>query len=263
MVTLRGRLQVDTGPRPGLIAAASLLGLLVLGAALSSLFGAALMAQTVATLVVPATVMVLFWRAVRARLKERDDEIGTMLDFERVSYRSLAEFLGDVSHELMVHPERCSLRAESLAVAVDYHMVGPRLQVAVPDIVVVSDPNLLRQMLHILVGNALRHGGGRVAIWAASDGDSASLTVSDDGPGIPPEMNGRILERLVDLGPPTPGIGDSGTGLSIARALSDLMGGQITYKRDASWSHFSFRFPMNSAGARPEPARARLGAGVV
>lgn len=263
MVTLRGRLQVDTGPAPGLFGAACLTGFVVLGAALWSLFGVAVTAQIVATLVVPATVMVLFWRAVRARLKERDGEVATMLDVERVSSRALAEFLADVSHELLVHPEPCSLRSESLAVAVDYRMVGPRLQVAVPDIVVTTDPNLLRQMVHILVGNALRHGGQRVAIWGTVDGDWASLTVSDDGAGIPPERDGRLFERLVDLGKQTPGVGDTGTGLSIARALSDLMGGQMSYRRDASWSHFSFRLPVNSAGARPEPARARLGAGVV
>jgi signal transduction histidine kinase len=207
--------------------------------------------------------MVLFWRAVRARLDERDDEIEEMLDFERVSSRALAGFLADVSHELLVHPERCSLRAEALAVAVDYRMVGPRLRVAVPDIVVVADPKLLRQLLHILVGNALRHGGERVAIWAAADGEWANLTVSDDGPGIPSQLDGRLFERLVDLGKRTPGIGDSGTGLSIARALGDLIGGELTYKRDASWSHFSFRMPMTSAGGHSEPARARLGAGVV
>jgi signal transduction histidine kinase len=256
-------LQVDTGPRPGLIAVAFLTGFVLLSAVLSGLIGVALTVQIAATVVVPATVMVLFWRAIRARLEERDVEIDAMIDFERVSHRALAEFLADVSHELLVHPERCSLRAESLAVAVDYRMVGPRLQVAVPDIAVVTDPNLLRQLLHILVGNALRHGGERVAIWGAAEGDWASLIVSDDGQGVPPHLDGRLFERLVDLGKQTPGIGDSGTGLSIARALSDLLGGEMKHKRDASWTHFSIRIPINSAGTRPEPARARLGAGVV
>jgi signal transduction histidine kinase len=263
VVTLRGRLQVDTGPGPGLIAVACLTGFVVLGAAVSSLFGVARTAQIVVTLLVPATVMILFWLAVRARVIEREDEIEAMLDFERVSSRVLAEFLADVTHELSVHPERCSLRAEALAVAVDYRQVGSRLRVAVPDIVVVTDPHLLRQLIHILVGNALRHGGERVAIWGAADGEWAALNVSDDGPGIPPELDGRVFERLVDLERPTPGVGDSGTGLSIARALGDLMGGQMTYRRDASWTHFSFRLPLNAVGGHPEPARARLGAGVV
>jgi signal transduction histidine kinase len=263
VVTLRGRLQVDAGPGPGLTAVACLTGFLVLGAALSSLVGVALTVQIVATLVVPATVMVLFWRAIRARVNEREEEIEAMLDFERVSSRALAEFLAEVSHELPVHPEACSLRAEALAVAVDYRVVGPRLQVAIPDILVVTDPHLLRQLLHILVGNALRHGGERVAIWGTTDGEWATLNVSDDGPGVPHELDDRLFERLVDLGRQTTEVGDSGTGLSIARALSDLMGGRITYRRDASWTHFSFRLPMSVLGERPEPARARLGAGVV
>jgi len=263
VVTLRGRLQVDTGPGPGLTAVACLTGFLLLGAALSSLVGVARTAQIVATLLVPATVMVLFWRAVRARVNEREEEAEALLDFERVSGRALAEFLADISHELPVHPERCTLRAEALAVAVDYRLVGSRLRVAVPDIVVVTDPHLLRQLLHILVGNALRHGGERVAIWGTADAEWASLTVSDDGPGVPPELNGRLFERLVDLGNQTTEVVDTGTGLSIARTLGDLMGGQVTYRRDASWTHFSFRLPLNVLGERPEPARARLGAVVV
>jgi light-regulated signal transduction histidine kinase (bacteriophytochrome) len=246
-----------------LTAVACLTGFVVLGTALSSQFGVAQAAQIMITLLAPATVMILFWRAVRARVVERELNIEAMLDFERASSRALAEFLADVSHELPVHPERCSLRAEALAVAVDYRLVGPRLRVAVPDIVLSSDPHLLRQLLHILVGNALRHGGDRVAIWAATEGDWAVLNVSDDGPGVPPEIAGRLFERLVVLGKPTKEIGDSGTGLSIARTLGDLMGGQITYRRDASWTHFSFRLPLNVVGGDPEPARARLGAGVV
>jgi len=263
VVTLRGRAQVDTGPGPGLTLVACLTGFVVLGAALLSLFGVARTAQIVVTLLVPATVMILFWRAVRARVMERQAEVEAMLDFERVSSRALAEFLADVSHELVVHPERCSLRAEALAVALDYRQVGPRLQVAVPDIAVVTDPHLLRQVLHILVGNALRHGGERVAIWGATDGEWAALNVSDDGPGIPPELDGRLFERLVDLGSQTSGVGDTGTGLSIARVLGELMGGQMTYRRDASWTHFSLRLPLSVVGARPEPNRARFGAGVV
>lgn len=259
MVTLRGRLQVDTGPGPGLIAVACLTGFVVLGAALSGQFGVARTAQIVVSLLVPATVMVLYWRVIRARVMEREAEI----DFERVSNRAQAEFLADVSHELVLHPERCSLRAEALAVAVDYRQVGPRLRVAVPDIVVVTDPHLLRHLLHILVGNALRHGGERVAIWGAEDGDWAAMNVSDDGLGLPPEFSGRVFERFVDLGKQTSGVGATGTGLSIARALGDLMGGQMTYRRDATWTHFSFRLPLNVVGERPEPARARLGAGVV
>ncbi len=263
VVSLRGRLRVDTGPGPGLTVVACLTGFVVLGLVLSSSLGVVRTAQIMVTLLVPATIMFLFWRAIRARVVERDEEIKAMLDFERVSSRALAEFLADVSHELPVHTERCSLRSEALAVAADYQVVGPRLQVAVPDIVVVTDPHLLRQLLHILVGNALRHGGERVAIWGAADGESVVLNVSDDGPGIPPELDGRLFERLVDLGKQTPAVGDTGTGLSIVRALGDLMGGQISYRRDASWTHFSLRLALNAVGERPEPARARLGAGVV
>ena len=171
------------GHRAAVILVLSMIGLVVLGIALSGTVGAASIVQIGLNLIVPAIVMILFWQAARTRLRLREAEFEAALELEGVTGRATGQFLASVTHELTPHPERCRLRAEALVVAVDYQDVGADVKVAVPDILVTTDPHLLRQILHILVGNAVRHGGHRVAIWASAEGDAVRLVVSDDGPG--------------------------------------------------------------------------------
>jgi signal transduction histidine kinase len=240
----------------------SLVGIMLLGILLSGAFGAARAFQLAITLIVPAAVMVGYWIAARGRLLEREAEFEAALEMETVTNRASGEFLAVVSHELAAHSEPCNLRAEALAVAVDYRNVRPELKVAVPDVVVVTDPHLLRQVLHILVSNAIRHGGERVAIWAVPEDPGIQLTVSDDGRGLPDELAARLFDNYVDLAARGRDSWRGGSGLKLARALSELIGGQMTYKRDPNWTHFSVRLRLENEVARPSQDRVPLEAGV-
>lgn len=240
----------------------SLIGIVALGIAVSRVFGAVRTLQIAINFVVPAAVMVLFWIRARTRLLEREAELDTALELEGVANRATGQFLAAVAHELVPHPEQCRLRAEALVVAVDYQDVGADLKVAVPDIVVTTDPQLLRQILHVLVGNAVRHGGHRVAIWAAVEGEDLRLTVSDDGPGLPEELSDRVFARYVDLADMAETTARGGSGLAVACALSELIGAQMSYKRDPSWTHFSVRLPSGTTARKWHSDRVRLQAGV-
>lgn len=258
---MRERLEVATGPRPGVIAASSLVGVVVLVVVWASVtFGGARTAQVILTLLIPSLVMYGFWRLARSRIQAHDAEVGAILGREAVTNRSLGGFLAGVAHELTPHPERTSLRAEALATAVEYRDADARIEVAVPDVVVVTDPLFLRQLIHLLVDNALRHGGSRIAIWAASKSGGIELAVSDDGPGMPSALADRAFQRTVDLG--SSRAPDAGAGLSIARALSDALGAGIAYKRDPTWSHFTMSLPLEAAPERREADRRSLSAGV-
>lgn len=241
--------------------ALSVIGLVVLGISVPGMFGAVGTAQIAVTLVVPAAVLILFWRAFRARLRKREAELEIVLGLETVTGRAISGFLAGVSHELTPHPEACNLRAEALVVAVDYQEVGANLKVAVPDIVVETDPLLLRQILHVLVGNALRHGGRRVAIWAVAESESLRLTVSDDGPGLPPEIGEHVFEPYLDIAEEARAGRKPGSGLTVARVLGELIEGELAHTRDSSWTHFSVRMPLVATGASPLPDRVPLQAG--
>ena len=80
----------------------------------------------------------------------------------------------------------------------------------------VLDPTFLSTALHNLVGNAIealaKHGGSRVtlAVATASEGAELRVSVTDDGPGIPPEIQGRIFDPFFSTK------GKQGTGLGLA-----------------------------------------------
>lgn len=244
-----------------MFAVSSLFGLVVLAIALaSSSAGFARIAQFGLTLIIPAVLMVIFWRVARDRVLEHEADAVARVDLEQLASRHLSGFVAAVSHELTPHPEPCSLRGEALAVAVDYQALGSRVEVAVPDAVVDVDPLFLRQMLHVLIDNAVRHGGTRIAVWAAPEGADVRLTVSDDGTGLPEALDGHVFERFLDIGGGLP-VAPSASGLAIARALSDATGGAIAYKRDPNWTHFSFRL-LVSPNQGSHNDRMSLSAGV-
>lgn len=86
-----------------------------------------------------------------------------------------------------------------------------------------ADPLRLREVLTNLLTNALRHARHEVWIRGWPSDGRWTLTVSDDGPGIAPEVAPRIFDRFVK-GSDSMG---TGLGLSIARDLVLAHGGTI------------------------------------
>jgi signal transduction histidine kinase len=234
-----------------LILVLGLFALLALAVYAAGRLGSALTAQVAVSFVVPALVMLLFWRAARKRLDRHEHAMALAIRLERVENRATGRFLVDVAHELTPHLERCSARDEALAVAVEYQGAGADIKVAVPDVEIETDPHILGQILHTLVGNAIRHGGGRIAIWAVIEGQSLRLNVSDDGPGLPAGLGDAVFERYVDLAGSGGASRRPGWGLTTARVLGEKIGAGLGYKRDPSWSHFSVRLPLDSAATTP------------
>lgn len=83
----------------------------------------------------------------------------------------------------------------------------------------------LAQVVDVLVDNAVRHAGdgATVTVACATEGPSVTLTVTDDGPGIPEEHLARAVERFWHNGSG----GGSGLGLPIADRLVHAHGGTL------------------------------------
>ena len=88
-----------------------------------------------------------------------------------------------------------------------------------------GDRALLHEALANLAHNAIAHGreGGAVTIEAAADALGASLAVIDDGPGLAPEVSGRVGERFAK----GRGSRGSGLGLAIAHTVIERHGGRL------------------------------------
>jgi signal transduction histidine kinase len=95
---------------------------------------------------------------------------------------------------------------------------------------VAVDRERMEQVLTNLLENAVRHARERIVVSAEKvPGDGLSLSVRDDGDGIPPESLSHVFERFYRLDTARDRVsGGSGIGLAIAKALVGAHGGRIS-----------------------------------
>lgn len=79
----------------------------------------------------------------------------------------------------------------------------------------------LREVLGVLLDNALRHGTGTVTLTARHGSGTAVIEVGDAGPGVPDELVPYVFERGFS------GRGSTGVGLALARALVEADSGRL------------------------------------
>jgi len=116
-----------------------------------------------------------------------------------------------------------------------------------------GDPARLRQLVVILVDNAVRHTprGGSVRVQVRDDGNDAVVEVDDDGPGIRPEDMPRVFERFWRA--PGSAGGGTGLGLAIAKSIVDLHEGRIEVaNRPEGGARFTVRLPAADGSASTE-----------
>lgn len=116
--------------------------------------------------------------------------------------------------------------------------------------IVHGDGDLLGAMLNNLLANAIEHSpaGSVIDVGLERDNGAVAIGVRDHGPGIPESERSRIFEMFVrgadDVGRP-------GLGLSVARAVAELHGGEIvvTDPPDARGALFIVRLPTGEYAA--------------
>jgi two-component system, OmpR family, sensor histidine kinase CiaH len=119
-----------------------------------------------------------------------------------------------------------------------------RIVVDPAPVVVEGDPARLRQLVMILVDNAIRHSptGGEVRVAVRLDGSSAVLEVEDDGRGVNPEDMPHVFERFWRA-PGAPS-GGTGLGLAIAKWIVDRHQGTISVRnREDGGASFRVSLP--------------------
>lgn len=114
-----------------------------------------------------------------------------------------------------------------------------------------ADGVRLAELLNNLLDNAVRYSrpGGRVTVRVAP-GARPAVSVSDDGPRIPPAERERVFERFHRL--LETHAGGSGLGLAIVREIASLHGAEITLEDDVDGvgNTFSVTFPAPAPVAR-------------
>jgi PAS domain S-box-containing protein len=141
---------------------------------------------------------------------------------------------------------------------------GHRLELALsePPLALYADPVRLTQVLGNLLNNAAKYtpSGGTVLLAARCDGDQALVTVADNGIGIAPDKLEEVFEMFAQVrgNPQQLGHGGLGIGLSLARSLVHLHGGQIGAASAGAdrGSSFTIRLPLVPHDAPPRQTTA-------
>jgi two-component system OmpR family sensor kinase len=109
-------------------------------------------------------------------------------------------------------------------------LLDPERTITCTDLVkvaVAGDRDALKQVLLILLDNALKYTNGAIAVSTAIIDERAAIRIHDSGPGIDPEALPHVFERFYreDEARSRPGIG---LGLPIAKALVEAQDGTIS-----------------------------------
>ena len=120
------------------------------------------------------------------------------------------------------------------------------VSVSIPDdLQVRAEPDLLARALANAVRNAVRYAGedGPITIMAVPSGEeTVLLTVSDHGPGVPPDAIDRLFDPFFrPEAARTRETGGTGLGLAIVKSCVETCGGQVAVRnRDPRGLELSF-----------------------
>lgn len=186
-----------------------------------------------------------FAETVREEARRMLRTIETFLILSRVQRGERLAIVADVAvvETVLEAVQACQEAARARAVR-----IVPRMQVdeTAAEPVVRGDDDLLRSMLENLIHNAVRHSpeGGVVRVDTTVAVKDVSITVEDDGTGIPDNQFNEIFEPFVQAGADNTR-GSAGVGLAIAKGVANLHGGTISAENhNGGGARVSVRLPL-------------------
>lgn len=113
------------------------------------------------------------------------------------------------------------------------------------DLIIISDPLRLKQVLSNLINNALKFTSrGTINFSCEKKSGELIFCVSDTGTGIPEEAKSKIFDRFTKFNYQGMNVEGSGIGLAIAEKLVSLLNGRIWFKSEfGKGSDFYFSIP--------------------
>jgi PAS domain S-box-containing protein len=167
--------------------------------------------------------------------------IGDLLDIEKVKSGMMEVNRESISLQKMFE----SSVEQSVGFA---HELGVSLKFEPTDAIVEADEQMLLRILANLVSNAVKFSpkGGTVKLSAKINNETVTVTVEDQGAGLPPDMLESVFDRFQQAPNQTARTrGGSGLGLAICKALVELHGGKIWAESELNQgTRFRFEMPI-------------------
>ncbi len=205
--------------------------------------------------------------AIMSLYTVKDGYLGEVNPAQRKSLDSVAQsldyFLDMIKNYLdLSRLEKGELEVRKSSVSLYTHIVTPVLEALerelrerqivvenrIPeDMVLHADGNLLRVVYDNLLSNAIKYGreGGAIVLDAQRSNGQVTLSVRNDGEGIPPEKMSLLFKKFSRLDSPEyAGKKGTGLGLYICREVVEKHGGEIwADSKVGEWVKFSFTLP--------------------
>jgi len=157
----------------------------------------------------------------------------------------------------------CDLSEIVINAVSDARVAGPdhawQLRLPQYPVIAYGDQHRLQQVMVNLLANARTHTPPRTQVYTevSVSGPDAVVTVTDNGPGIPPEVSNRVFERFArgDVSrtrtPDASAGGSTGLGLAIVAAVVSAHHGSVAVTSHPGRTQFTVRLPLASVAPAP------------
>jgi signal transduction histidine kinase len=156
---------------------------------------------------------------------ERDKWLADLEELDTIADSAISLVREEASHET-AEPVRLDRLLDEIAQALGPMKYPLRLHQLEP-LAVRAGPRALKRALQNLIINAATHGGG-ADVALRREAGAAVVIITDDGPGIPEDVLGRVFEPFFRVDPARrklmPG---AGLGMAIAREIVERFGGTV------------------------------------
>ncbi len=188
----------------------------------------------------PLTNIVML-SALFRRFEARVPEAGELLDALDESVESMRTVIEDFLDTAAMHARQIAIKLEAVSLDKVLHSLMTlyqpqaakkdiRIEAADGTAVIQADAARFQQALGNLISNAVKYSPlhTTVRVWSEANGETVTVAVADQGPGIPEAERPRLFTPFGKLSPrPTAGEHSTGLGLWIVKHLIQLQGGEV------------------------------------
>jgi signal transduction histidine kinase len=178
---------------------------------------------------------------LRHEIERLSELVESLIDMARAEGEPGAVEMEEISLDdlLAMTVEDCDVDAQSVGCRIDVR--------SDPDTIIQGNAELIRRAVENVLRNAIRYSprGASVSVSLKREGDTASITVRDYGPGIPDKLTQRIFDPFFRADASRDErTGGLGLGLAIARRAVRVHHGDITAEDAGPGAVFTILLPL-------------------
>lgn len=176
---------------------------------------------------------------IHQKASRMNDLVDTLLDLSR------SELGKSIPLTLKKHP-LATLAAEAIkALADDYETTA--VQTELPELSLTTDKKKFRKVLIALLENSLKFGADQIKLSARAEADQLTLTVSDNGPGIPAEHLDAVWQKFVGFDAPNGRAHGPGLGLTMVKSVVAALKGSVGLATSPAGTTVTLTLPLGEA----------------